>query len=144
MHFPTSADQDKDQEGLLTMSMTPLIGIILVLMMVMIAGVAPRREVVLLDMENRFPKNVTCEGFVAGITIDIDFDDTLWWNDTPVSREELQRHLASAAQEQTPIHLRPSHMASHAAVAAMTNSIRKAGIQTISLAAVDLSGQSIH
>ncbi|WP_162060453.1 hypothetical protein [Undibacterium sp. KW1] len=47
MFFSTSARPDEDSDRLLGMNMTPLIGVILVLMMVMIIGVPRQRDMLL-------------------------------------------------------------------------------------------------
>lgn len=129
MVFSHSLEQDKDTERFLEVNMTPLIGVLLMLMMVMIAGVAPKRNILLMDIGTSWTSGCG----IVGISIDIDFDDTLFWNGVAISEKELQQRLIRIAPEQPEIHLRPYSMASHAAVIAATNSLRNAGINDIYL-----------
>lgn len=132
MVFSTSYRQDENADRLLGMNMMPFIGVILVVLMILIAGVPRQRDMLLMQIPDSFP---ACSmKAVADADVNLDFDDTILWNGEPVSPAELQQHLSAAVQEQAEVNLRPSSMSSHAAVMAISTRILQAGVKTINLA----------
>ncbi len=136
MVFSTSAKQDQDTDRLLGMNMTPFIGVILVLMMVMIIGVPRQRDILLWKLPAL--NYAACDGMAEMplTKITIDFDDSILWDGHVVSLEEMQIRLSqiSKAEALPPVvYLKPSFMTSHASLVSVTNSIRRSGIDSILL-----------
>lgn len=129
MVFPTSASQDEGSDHLLSMNMTPLIGVILVLMMAIVVSVPRQRDMLLLSMPS---SSHICN--MTSAIVDVDFDNTILWDGNPVSQAELQQYLIAAVREEAAVHIIPSPMAKHAAVTALTRRMLEAGIQTINIA----------
>ncbi len=131
MFFSTAARPDEDSDRLLGMNVTPLIGVILVLMMTMLIGVPRQRDMLLLSMPSG---SHCCNPISASVNIEVDFDDTIPWNGNPVSQAELQQYLIAAVHEQAQVHIKPSPIASYAAVTGTTRQMLNAGVQIINIA----------
>ena len=136
MFFSTSARPDEDSDRLLGMNMTPLIGVILALMMVMIFGVPRQRDMLLWKLSSL--TNVSCDGMmeISVTQIAIDFDDSILWDGHVVSLEEMQTRLSQISKTEAlppAVYLKPSFMTSHASLVSVTNSIRRSGIDSIRL-----------
>jgi biopolymer transport protein ExbD len=136
MFFSTSARPDEDSDRLLGMNMTPSIGVILVLMMVMIIGVPRQRDMLLWKLPTL--NYAACDGMaeISLIKITIDFDDSILWDGHVISIEEMQARLSQISKaEDLPavVYLKPSFMTSHASLVSVTNGIRRSGIDSIRL-----------
>lgn len=136
MGFSTSSGQDSDSDRLLGMNMTPFIGVILALLMVIITGISGQRDILLWKLPP--PINVACDGMAEMplTKITIDFDDSILWDGHVVSLEEMQIRLSQISKtEALPpvVYLKPSFMTSHASLVSVSNSIRRSGIDSILL-----------
>ncbi|MFZ6709446.1 ExbD/TolR family protein [Undibacterium sp. TC9W] len=136
MFFSTSAKPDEDSDHLLGMNMTPLIGVILVLMMVMIIGLPRQRDMLLWKLSSL--ANVSCDGMmeISVTQIAINFDDSILLDGHVVSLEEMQTRLSQINKTETlppAVYLKPSFMTSHASLVSVTNRIRRSGIDSIRL-----------
>ncbi|MFZ6679274.1 ExbD/TolR family protein [Undibacterium sp. Tian12W] len=136
MFFSTSARPDEDSDRLLGMNMTPLIGVILVLIMVMLIGVPRQRDMLLWKLSSL--ANVSCDGMmeISVTQIAIDFDDSILWDGHVISLEEMQTRLSQINKTEAlppAVYLKPSFMTSHASLVSVTNGIRRSGIDKIRL-----------
>ncbi|MFZ6642397.1 ExbD/TolR family protein [Undibacterium sp. TC4M20W] len=136
MFFSTSARPDEDSDRLLGMNMTPLIGVILVLIMVMLIGVPRQRDMLLWKLSSL--ANVSCDGMmeISVTQIAIDFDDSILWDGHVISLEEMQTRLSQINKTEAlppAVYLKPSFMTSHASLVSVTNGIRRNGIDKIRL-----------
>jgi biopolymer transport protein ExbD len=70
------------------------------------------------------------------VTIDVDFDGTVYWNGEMVpSRDDLEERLTAAAKMpvQPEVHLRPNKLAEYKDVAAVMASAQRLGVVKLGL-----------
>src|SRR5689334_20387545 len=101
-------DGDGDQEGIVDINTTPLIDVMLVLLIMLIITIPIQTHAVKLDMPIGPATPPAVEPVV--VTIDVDFDESVYWNGTRVSDDALIARLDAAAQSavQPEVHLRPN------------------------------------
>ena len=120
-------------EPVCEMNTTPLIDVMLVLLIMFIITVPVMTHAVKLDM-SRSPAHAQPPA-ASAIDLDIDFDDTVFWNGTPVSSlQTLDSYFRteSARDVQPEVHLRADRRAKYGTVAvvlaaAQRNRMRKIG-----------------
>jgi biopolymer transport protein ExbD len=113
---------------------TPLIDVMLVLLIMLIITIPVQTHAVKLDMPagNPPPPDVPPEV----VTIDVDFDGTILWNDQIVpDRPTLEAKLQAAAAMpvQPEVHLRPNKLVTYKYVAAVLASAQHLGVTKIGL-----------
>ncbi|MFZ6779842.1 ExbD/TolR family protein [Undibacterium sp. Ji83W] len=136
MGFSTSVKQDQDTDRLLGMNMTPFIGVILVVLMVLIAGIPRQRDILLWKLPTLLNVSCDCMAEISFTKITIDFDDSILWDGHVVSLEEMQTRLSQISKTETlppVVYLKPSFMTSHASLVSVTNSIQRSGIDSVRL-----------
>jgi biopolymer transport protein ExbD len=113
---------------------TPLIDVMLVLLIMLIITIPIQLHSVNLNMPVGTPPPVTEQPVV--VTIDVDFDGTVYWNGEQVpSRALLEERLTAAAQMpvQPEVHLRPNKLAEYKDVAAVMASAQRLGVTKLGL-----------
>jgi len=124
--------QDSD-EPMLDINTTPLIDVMLVLLVMLIITIPIQTHAVKLNMpiapSAQPPKPPEI------VRIDIDFDGTIGWNGTMVTKEELINRLAVVAMQadQPEVHLRPNKLVSYKVVAMVMANAQRLGVTKIGL-----------
>lgn len=121
-----------DDEPMTEMNIIPLIDVMLVLLVMLIVTIPVMTHAVKLDMPRPTdapPPEVLREP----ITIIIDFDGTVLWNQTPVSLATLDRYFRTEATSfpQPEVHIRPDARARYEVVAQVLASAQRSGIQKL-------------
>ena len=123
-----------DPEPIMDVNTTPLIDVMLVLLIMLIITIPIQTHAVKLDMPAGNPPPPLTPPEV--VTIDVDFDGTIYWNDQVVpDRASLEARLVSAAAEpvQPEVHLRPNKLVTYRYVAAVMASAQRLGVTKIGL-----------
>jgi biopolymer transport protein ExbD len=113
---------------------TPLIDVMLVLLIMLIITIPVQTHAVKLDMPAGNPPPPTVPPEV--VTIDVDFDGTIYWNDQIVpDRPTLESRLQAAALQpiQPEVHLRPNKLVTYKYVAGVMASAQRLGVTKIGL-----------
>ena len=131
MNIGSSAKED---EVMLDINTTPLIDVMLVLIIMLIITIPIQLHSVNLNMPVGTPPPPTEKPQV--ITVDVDFDGTIYWNgDVVADRAALEARLTDAAAQpvQPEVHLRPNKLAEYKDVAAVMASAQRLGVTKLGL-----------
>ena len=131
MNLPSGGDED---DVLVEMNTTPLIDVMLVLLIMLIITIPIQTHEVKLDLPGGQPPPAVTEPVV--VTIDVDFDGTLFWNGTQLAdRAALETLMQQAATQpvQPEIHLRPNKLVAYRNVIAVMASAQRLGLDKIGL-----------
>lgn len=123
-----------DPDVMIDINTTPLIDVMLVLLVMLIITIPIQLHSVNLNMPIGTPPPPLEQPQV--ITIDVDFDGTIYWNgDLVPNRAELEARLTEAAARpvQPELHLRPNKLAEYKDVAAVMASAQRLGAQKLGL-----------
>ena len=124
-----------DPEGvMIEINTTPLIDVMLVLLVMLIITIPIQLHSVNLNMPIGTPPPQIEKPVV--ITIDVDFDGTVFWNGEAIKdRPALEEKLTQAAQAnpQPEVHLRPNKLAEYKDVAAVMASAQRLGVTKLGL-----------
>ena len=134
MNVGSSGAKGADPEPMMEMNMTPLIDVMLVLIIMMIITIPKQNHSVNLNMPVGNPPPQTKEPVV--ITIDVDFDGTILWDNQPVpDRSTLEAKLANVAAQpdQPEVHLRPNKLVEYKVVAGVMASAQRLGVTKIGM-----------
>jgi biopolymer transport protein ExbD len=134
MSVGSSGAKGADPEPMMEMNMTPLIDVMLVLIIMMIITIPKQNHSVNLNMPVGNPPPQTKEPEV--ITIDVDFDGTILWNNTPIpDRPTLEAKLSNVAAQpdQPEVHLRPNKLVEYKVVAGVMASAQRLGVTKIGM-----------
>ncbi len=129
-----SASKNADPEPMMEMNMTPLIDVMLVLIIMLIITIPKQNHSVNLNMPVGNPPPPTTPPVV--ITIDVDFDGTILWDNTVVpDRATLEAKLTNVAAQadQPEVHLRPNKLVSYKYVAGVMASAQRLGVTKIGM-----------
>jgi biopolymer transport protein ExbD len=129
-----SGGDSQDPEVMIDINTTPLIDVMLVLLVMLIITIPIQLHSVNLNMPIGTPPPQTEKPAV--ITVDVDFDGTIYWNGEVVpNRVELEAKLQEAATRavQPEVHLRPNKLAEYKDVAAVMASAQRLGVTKIGL-----------
>jgi biopolymer transport protein ExbD len=132
MNVGTGGGQEPDV--MIDINTTPLIDVMLVLLVMLIITIPIQLHSVNLNMPIGNPPPPLEQPVV--ITIDVDFDGTVYWNGEQVpSRDALEEKLTGAAQMpvQPEVHLRPNKLAEYKDVAAVMASAQRLGVTKLGL-----------
>src|ERR1700757_4971181 len=90
-------NESGEGEVMVEMNTTPLIDVMLVLLTLLIITLPIQTHAVKLDMPkpNQKPPDIP----PTVVTLVVDFDGTVYWNNQPVDRKTLDAYLLSASQE---------------------------------------------
>jgi biopolymer transport protein ExbD len=123
-----------EPDVMIEINTTPLIDVMLVLLVMLIITIPIQLHAVNLNMPIGVPPAQLEKPQV--ITIDVDFDGTIYWNgETVPNRDELeQKMIASAALAVQPeVHLRPNKLAEYKDVAMVMASAQRLGLVKLGL-----------
>ena len=123
-----------EPEVMIDINTTPLIDVMLVLLIMLIITIPIQLHAVNLNMPIGNPPPPLEEPVV--VTIDVDFDGTVYWNGEMIeNRDALEQKLIAAAQlpVQPEVHLRPNKLAEYRDVAAVMASAQRLGVTKLGL-----------
>ena len=122
-----------DPEVMVDINTTPLIDVMLVLLVMLIITIPIQTHAVKLNMPVGNPPPPPTPPEV--VTIEVDFDGTIFWSGEQVDRETLDtRFRAAAAQPVQPeVHLRPNKLVTYKHVAHVMASAQRLGVTKIGL-----------
>lgn len=113
---------------------TPLIDIMLVLLVTLIVTLPRMTHAVKLDMP---PANVPPPPVPPTVVnLNIDFDGSITWNNTPVNMDQLDAYFAQEAergQDQDEIHVNPNRLAKYNTVALVLADAQRRGVTKIGI-----------
>ena len=121
-------------EPMVEVNTTPLIDLMLVLIVMLIITLPPQTHAVKLDM----PVVDTPPPLEKPEVIDIvvDFDGSIYWNDTKVTDGEMLKSYMSAAAAKVPmpeVHLKPNKLAKYDYVARVLATSQRLGLKNIGI-----------
>jgi biopolymer transport protein ExbD len=124
----------QEPEVMIDINTTPLIDVMLVLLVMLIITIPIQLHSVNLNMPVGTPPPQTEEPIV--ITVDVDFDGTVYWNgdlvpDKPALEEKLRDAAAQPVQPE--VHLRPNKLAEYKDVAAVMAAAQRLGVVKLGL-----------
>ena len=125
---------DKEAEVMVEINTTPLIDVMLVLLIMLIITIPIQLHSVNLNMPIGNPPPPTEPPQV--ITIDVDFDGTVYWNGDQIANKpalEAKMIEAAARPVQPEIHLRPNKLAEYKDVAGVMASAQRLGLIKLGL-----------
>ncbi|MEO6896391.1 MAG: biopolymer transporter ExbD [Caldimonas sp.] len=123
-----------EPEVMMDINTTPLIDVMLVLIIMLIITIPVQLHSVNLNMPVGTPPPPLKEPVV--VTIDIDFDGTVFWNgDTVPNRADLEARLSRAAAEpdQPEVHIRPNKLVEYKSVATVLASAQRLGVTKLGM-----------
>jgi len=124
----------QEPEVLIDINTTPLIDVMLVLIVMLIITIPIQLHSVNLNMPAGNPPPPIEKPVV--VTIDVDFDGTIYWNGEIVAnRAMLESRLTEAASQlvQPEVHLRPNKLAEYKDVVAVMASAQRLGVTKLGL-----------
>ena len=124
----------QEPDVMVDINTTPLSDVMLVLLIMLIITIPIQLHSVNLNMPIGTPPPPLEQPVV--VTIDVDFDGTVYWNGEIVpSRSVLEERLTNAAQQpvQPEVHLRPNKLAEYKDVAAVMASAQRLGVTKLGL-----------
>lgn len=130
-------NESGEGEVMVEMNTTPLIDVMLVLLTLLIITLPIQTHAVKLDMPKPNIKPPPLPPVV--VTLVVDFDGTVLWNNTPVDRATLDNYLQSAATDdpQPEIHLQPNRLAKYDAVAMVLADAQRIGVTHIGFTGIE-------
>ena len=125
-------DSGGEGEAMVEMNTTPLIDVLLVLLVMLIITIPIQTHAVKLDMPPPNPHPPLNPPVV--VDINVDFDGTIYWNNTPVSMATLDSYLYQEGQkdpqDQDEIHITANRLAKYDTVAkVMANAQRRGAVK---------------
>jgi biopolymer transport protein ExbD len=129
-----SGGPDHDPDVMSAINTTPLIDVMLVLLVMLIITIPIQLHSVNLNMPIGTPPPPLEQPVV--ITVDVDFDGTIYWNGEVLSNKAaLEERLLSAAAMpvQPEVHLRPNKLAEYRDVAMVMASAQRLGVTKLGL-----------
>jgi biopolymer transport protein ExbD len=124
----------QEPDVMVDINTTPLIDVMLVLLIMLIITIPIQLHSVNLNMPVGTPPPPLEQPVV--VTIDVDFDGTVYWNGEAIpERALLEERLLAAAQMavQPEVHLRPNKLAEYKDVAAVMASAQRLGVTKLGL-----------
>ena len=122
-----------EPDVMMDINTTPLIDVMLVLIIMLIITIPIQTHAVKMNMpvgpSSAPPKPPEI------VRIDVDFDGTIGWNGTIVSKDELLNNLAQTAAmpDQPEVHLRPNKLVSYKVVAMVMANAQRLGVTKIGI-----------
>ena len=129
-----NVSQGGGDEEMCDVNTTPLIDVMLVLLVMLIITIPIQLHSVNLNMPVGTPPPQTEPPVV--ITVDVDFDGTIFWNgDIVPDKPALEARLRDAAAQpvQPEVHLRPNKLAEYKDVAAVMAAAQRLGVTKLGL-----------
>ena len=125
---------EKEPEVMIDINTTPLIDVMLVLLVMLIITIPIQLHSVNLNMPIGTPPPPLEEPVV--ITVDVDFDGTIYWNgEILANKAALEERLTAAAATpvQPEVHLRPNKLAEYKDVAMVMAAAQRLGVTKLGL-----------
>lgn len=140
MAMNVGSDSTHEDEGIVEINTTPLIDVMLVLLIMLIITIPLQTHSVSIDLPHGDPPSTIAQS--PTVTLAINYDNTLTWNDTPISSEDdLQAHLRSAitgpTDTQPELHIKPNRLASYRTVAHVMADAQRLGVQKLGIVGLD-------
>lgn len=129
-----SGGSEKEPDVMIDINTTPLIDVMLVLLVMLIITIPIQLHSVNLNMPIGQPPPPLEEPVV--ITVDVDFDGTIYWNgEILANKEALDEKLMAAAATpvQPEVHLRPNKLAEYKDVAMVMAAAQRLGVIKLGL-----------
>jgi biopolymer transport protein ExbD len=122
-----------EDDVMMDINTTPLIDVMLVLIIMLIITIPIQTHAVKMNMPVG-PSSAPPTPPVI-VRIDVDFDGTLGWNGTVVTKDELINNLAQTAAlpDQPEVHLRPNKLVSYKVVAMVMANAQRLGVTKIGI-----------
>jgi biopolymer transport protein ExbD len=125
-----------EDDVIMDVNTTPLIDVMLVLLVLFIMTIPIQLHAVNLDMPVPNP-NSTPPVDPKIVTLLIDFDGTLYWNELQISKAELEPKLAAEARlplsEQAEMHIKPHKMVDYGHVAHVMAAAQRVGLKKLGM-----------
>jgi biopolymer transport protein ExbD len=127
--FLSSTD---DGSPLMEINITPLIDVLLVLLIMILITLPLTTHAIKIDL----PSGHDVAAKRASVNIDIDFDGSVYWDDTLVDAVQLQQYFRSAAAEpnQPDIRIMANRRAKYDVVAQVLAAAQRHGIRNLGFA----------
>jgi biopolymer transport protein ExbD len=128
-----------ESDPMIEMNMTPLIDVMLVLLTLLIITLPIQTHAVKLDMPRPNPSANKPLIDIPKVRLTIDFDGTILWNGSPVTRDTLDGYFmdASLQDPQPEIHLEPNKLAKYDVVAKVLADAQRLGVRKIGFTGLD-------
>ncbi|WP_323072463.1 ExbD/TolR family protein [Mycetohabitans endofungorum] len=123
---------DDADDGLMNeINMTPLVDVMLVLLIIFIVTIPAIQHAVKLDLPHASSQRQDVRP--AHVTVSVNADGTVFWDNVKVSDAELQRKIAAAAQAnpQPELHLRADRKVAYERVADVMSYAQSGGLTKI-------------
>ena len=132
MNIGKSGANDEPQV-MMDINTTPLIDVMLVLLVMLIITIPIQLHAVNLEMPVGTPPTNLVKP--EKIQIDIDEKSTVYWQGLPVTQQELDNNMKTAAaqQVQPEVHLRPNKASQYAVFANVLSSSKRLGLTKIAV-----------
>jgi len=130
----TVGHSQKEADVMVDINTTPLIDVMLVLLIMLIITIPIQTHAVKLNMPAGKPPPQVTQPQV--VTIDIDFDGTLFWNGEQLSgRPDLEARMQAAAAmaDQPEIHLKPNKLVKYRNVAMVMAEAQRLGLKKLGI-----------
>jgi biopolymer transport protein ExbD len=125
-----------EDDVIMDVNTTPLIDVMLVLLVLFIMTIPIQLHAVNLDMPVPNP-NSTPPVDPKIVTLLIDFDGTLYWNEQQITKSELAPKLAAEANlplaEQAELHIKPHKMVDYGHVAHVMAAAQRVGLKKLGM-----------
>jgi biopolymer transport protein ExbD len=125
-----------DPDVMLDVNTTPLIDVMLVLLVMLIITIPIQTHAVKLEMPQAPPED-TEKPKPPVVQIDVDFDHTILWNGSPITRAQLDAYFYDAGQkpleDQPEIHIRPNQNAIYGDVAMVMADAQRHNVRKIAV-----------
>ncbi|CAG4900322.1 ExbD/TolR family protein [Paraburkholderia saeva] len=121
-----------DDDGLMNeINMTPLVDVMLVLLIVFMVTIPVIRHAVKIDLPHASSQKE--ETKPAQVTVNVQADGTVLWDDVPVTGDALQAKIAAAAQvtPQPELHLNADRKVAYEKVAEVMSAAQAGGLTKI-------------
>ena len=130
-------NESGEGEVMVEMNTTPLIDVMLVLLTLLIITLPIQTHAVKLDMPK--PNQKPPDKPPVVVTLVVDFDGTILWNNMPVNRATLDQYLESAQSDdpQPEIHLQPNRLAKYDTVAMVLADAQRIGVTHIGFTGIE-------
>lgn len=125
-----------EDEVIMDVNTTPLIDVMLVLLVLFIMTIPIQLHAVNLDMPVPNPNSVPPQDPKI-VTLLIDFDGTLYWNEQQIAKSELEGKMVTEATlplaEQAEMHIKPHKLVDYGHVAHVMATAQRVGLKKLGM-----------
>jgi biopolymer transport protein ExbD len=131
-----SFDQQKNTHPVAEINMFPLIDVMLVLLIIFMITAPLMTHTIKIDLPKT--SGIAQPEQPEAISLAINGDKQLFWNDKPVSRAEFQQHLRQIATQTPPpeVHIRADQSVPYRLIAETLSDAAQAGVSRIGFVAI--------